>query len=191
MTIKNIFEKTLFFALTYGFLSDKNLTEMVFSSNDKIKWQSAEDNFRRVRLNYYNQRTKISDQSRRKKNMYYDNQIDDISDTQIDSQYTTVDTNQKDYFKEEKIDSSIVDDSEQFDNIRHVCDTLTWNVLKNDSDVFILTKYWMLDKIVCSINDIEPDRSYEYMCQYGQYFSLYIKKSNKNAFLCHLMEYRT
>jgi len=102
--------------------------------------------------------------------MYYGNQIDDISDTQTDSQYTTVATNEKDHSKEEKSDSSIVDDSEQFDNIRSVCDTLTWNVLKNDSDVFILTRYLMSDKIVCSINDIEPNSSYEYMCQYGQYF---------------------
>jgi hypothetical protein len=142
----------------------------MISSNDEIKWQSAEDNFRRIRLNYYNQKTKISDQSGRKKNMYYGNQIDDISNTQTDSQYTTVATNEKDHSKEEKIDSSIVDDSEQFDNIRNVCDTLAWNVLKNDSDVFILTRYLMSDKIVCSINDIEPNSSYEYMCQYGQYF---------------------
>jgi hypothetical protein len=104
------------------------------------------------------------------KSIYYGNQIDDISDTQTDSQYTTVDTNEKDHSKEEKIGSSIVDDSEKFDNIGNVCDKLEWKVLGNHSGVFILTRYLIWDEFICSINDIESNRSYEHMCQYGQYF---------------------
>ncbi|UJR08770.1 hypothetical protein I4U23_013026 [Adineta vaga] len=47
-----------------------------------------------------------------------------------------------------------------------MCDQLTWNALETDSKVFLLTRYLQSEKFICSINDIDLDSDYKYMCQY-------------------------
>lgn len=123
---------------------DKKLSDEIFFNNT-ILWQSAEDKFQQMRLNYYNRKTKTD-------NLQYDNEIDGSIDRQTTSA-TQID--------------NIENDSERFDNIHYVCDKLVWNVLDNNQDVFMLTRYKISDKMVCSINNIEIERNYEYLCQYG------------------------
>lgn len=83
-------------------------------------------------------------------NLKYNNKIDSFDDIQ------TSDTTE-----------IIQNDSEQLDNIKHVCNKIVWSVSNNSGDVFILIRYSMSDKTICSIENIEIDRSYEYLCQYG------------------------
>lgn len=115
----------------------------MISSNDQMRWQSAEENFRRTRFNYLNLKRKISSIFQRKET-----------------------NDEKDHSNEESID------------IHNICDQLAWNVLNNDTEVFLLTRYFISDEIICSINDITNETSYEHICQYGQlriiikYFSL-------------------
>jgi len=56
---------------------------------------------------------------------------------------------------------------ERFNDIRGLCDYFAWNVINNDSHIFILTSYKIWDKLVCSLSDIDLNSTYEYVCQYG------------------------
>ena len=62
------------------------------------------------------------------------------------------------------------DDFERLDDIRGICDQIDWNVMNNDSTVYLLTTYLIADKIVCSLSDIEPDVEYDHVCEYGRSF---------------------
>jgi len=146
---------------TNMFLSAKLFTTEL-SVNDEIGWQSAEDNFRNVRLNYDKRKKKFC-QSQRERNLYDENPIDHIICTQPDSQSTNRITNEINSFSDD-------DDSKQFDDIRKVCDQFAWDVLDNNSTIFLLTKYLISNKIICSISDIDPDITYQHMCQHGEYF---------------------
>jgi hypothetical protein len=157
------------FVNTNMFLSAKLFTNEL-SVNDEIGWQSAEDNFRNVRLNY-DKRKKRFCQSRREGNLYDENPIDHIICTQTNSQSTNRIANEKDHSKKDEINSfSDDDDSKQFDDIRKVCDHFVWNVLDNNSTILLLTKYVISNKTICSISDIDPDISYQHMCQHGEDF---------------------
>ena len=128
----------------------KNFAEV--SSNNLIGWRSDESSFRRARLKYFNRKR---DQTQHKEKTYSDD------DKEIDFQSTTISTSTKDYSEEENIDLSI-------DDIRHVCDSLSWNVFNNDTNVFLLTRYEIADRFICSIVDTEPETKYEHLCQYGR-----------------------
>lgn len=56
---------------------------------------------------------------------------------------------------------------ERFDTIRHRCDQFAWNVLSNDSHLFIFTTYKIWNQSVCSLSDIQRNSTYAYVCQYG------------------------
>ncbi|CAF1247712.1 unnamed protein product [Rotaria sordida] len=152
----------------------KKLTE-----GDEKRWQSAEDNFRQIRLNYYNRKKKKICQSRHEGNLYDENQISHIICTQTDSQSlppstttqssisNTVIVNENDHFKKDEINSFITDDdSIQLNDIRKVCDQFVWNIVESDSNVFLLTRYLISNTIICSISNIDPDMSYQHICQY-------------------------
>jgi len=157
------------FVTTNIFLSAKLFTNEL-SVNDEIGWQSAEENFRKVRLNYDKRKKKFC-QSRREGNLYDENPIDHIICTQPDSQSTNRIANEKDHSKKDDINSfSDDDDSKQFDDIRKVCDQFAWDVLDNNSTIFLLSKYVLSNKIICSITDIDPDINYQHMCQHGEGF---------------------
>jgi len=75
-----------------------------------------------------------------------------------------------DEYEYDDLDSS--DESDEFDqieNIRGFCDEIHWNVLNNtnNSTVYILTKYNMSNKSVCSLSDVEPQTKYPHVCEYG------------------------
>jgi hypothetical protein len=158
------------------FLTDK-LFSNGFERKDEKQWQSADDNFRQARLNYFNRKKKKFCQSRREENLHDENQIDHIICTQTDSQFTTTRSsisnkiigNGDDRSKKDEIKSFIVnDDSKPFDEIRKVCDQFEWNTVKNDANVVLLTRYFISNKRICSISDIDLDLSYKHMCQYGE-----------------------
>ncbi len=69
------------------------------------------------------------------------------------------------------------DEFEQMENTRGICDEIHWNVLINDnnSTTFILTKYNMSNKIVCSLSEIEPHTKYPHVCEYGLSFESCMK----------------
>jgi len=56
---------------------------------------------------------------------------------------------------------------ERFNHIRGLCNHFAWNVINNDSHIFIFTTYKIWDKLVCSLSDINLNSTYEYVCQYG------------------------
>jgi len=157
------------FVNTNMFLSAKLFTNEL-SVKDEIGWQSAEDNFRKVRLNYDKRKKKFY-QSRPEENLYDENPIDHVICSQPDSQSTNRIANEKDHSKKDDINSfSNDDDSKQFDDIRKVCDQFAWNALDNNSTIFLLSKYVLSNKIICSISDIDPDINYQHMCQHGEEF---------------------
>ncbi len=69
------------------------------------------------------------------------------------------------------------DEFEQMENTSGICDEIHWNVLINDnnSTTFILTKYNMSNKIVCSLSDVEPHTKYPHVCEYGLSFESCMK----------------
>jgi hypothetical protein len=56
---------------------------------------------------------------------------------------------------------------ERFNDIRGLCNYVTWDVINNDSNIFTFTSYKIWDKLVCSLSDIDHNSTYEYVCQYG------------------------
>ena len=137
------------------------------SSNDFVGWRSDESSFRRARLKYFNRKT---DQTHRKENTY----SDDGKKIDFQSASTT------DRSEAENIDLSI-------DDIRHVCDNFSRNGIKKDTDVFLLTRYEIAGKFICSIVDTESETNYEHLCQYSKYFS----SSTSEREMFYLIEYRT
>ncbi|CAF0859125.1 unnamed protein product [Adineta steineri] len=132
------------------FLITNNLSELLidislhvlngFSTSDQKKWQMAENKFRKIRLKYYKKQIKKMNQPRHETILYDDvgiNHIDDVND-----------------------------DPEQLDNILKVCDQFVWNVLEEDPQFFLLTRYLVSNKFICSISDIDLSIHYKYMCQY-------------------------
>ncbi|CAF1367377.1 unnamed protein product [Adineta ricciae] len=63
------------------------------------------------------------------------------------------------------VDSQI-DDSNQLNDIRHVCDEFIWNAINMDSTIFVLTRDFTSNKFICSINNIEEYAKYSYICEY-------------------------
>ena len=75
-----------------------------------------------------------------------------------------------DEYEYDDLDSSDeVDEFEQIGDTHRICDDLHWNVLNEASNatVFLLTKYNMSDKIICSLSDIDPQTKYHHVCEYG------------------------
>ena len=59
------------------------------------------------------------------------------------------------------------DEFERFADIHGICNQIHWNVLNDNSTVYILTTYIVSDKIVCSLSNIEPYTKYPHVCEYG------------------------
>ena len=135
------------------------------SESDVKRWQSAEGDFRQVRLNYNNRIKKQFCQSQHGSNLYDRNQINDDICTQINSLSTTTTITPISISKSVTVDG---DDSKQLEDIRQVCDQFRWTVVVADSNVFRLSKYLELNQIICSISDIDPDVNYRHMCQDGR-----------------------
>jgi hypothetical protein len=78
-----------------------------------------------------------------------------------------------DEYEYDDLDSSDeIDEFEQIEDTRGICDDTHWNVLNdmNNSTVFILTKYNMSNKTICSLSDVDPHTKYHHVCEYGLSF---------------------
>lgn len=75
-----------------------------------------------------------------------------------------------------------IDVFEQLQTIRGICDQVAWNTLNNNATVYILTKYILGNKVVCSLTDIEPDTKYHYVCEYGLLFKFNKKNTIDKVF---------
>jgi hypothetical protein len=161
--------------------------------DDQGRWQRMKDKFRELRVRYYKLKEKIVKElddaglriSRRSKKIKQSVKKqkqkiipDDRIDSDIDDNYdhptehnltNSIQPNATDdEYEYDDIDSTDEgDEFEQLEDIRGICDQIAWNVINNDSTVYILTTYLVSDKIVCSLSDVESDIEYEHVCEYG------------------------
>jgi hypothetical protein len=167
--------------------------------DDQGRWKRMKDKFREIRVRYYKLKEKVLkelDQAglrisrrskkvkqsvkKRKQNFVHDHVDPDVYDDYDyykDHNMTNLDLNNHstavEEYEYEDIDSP--DDSDEFeklDDIKGICDQIDWNVINNDSTVYILTTYLISDKIVCSLSNVEADTEYEHVCEYGERLGL-------------------
>jgi hypothetical protein len=142
---------------------------------DLSKWKKADDKFRQVRFIYHNRKMKKSIRFRSGKHSQQGDSVDPTDNTQTETQIistqstTSTPATKQDRFKKDQMSFFTVnDDLEGFDVIHHACDKLIWNALDSDSKIFTLTTYMVFHVRYCAINDIDPEISYRYICQYGE-----------------------
>ena len=75
------------------------------------------------------------------------------------------------------------DEFERLDQIRDLCHQFAWNVLNNDSHLFVFSTYILSNEMVCSLSDVDLNSTYPYACQYGSYCSLVLKRNSKELLL--------
>jgi hypothetical protein len=114
-------------------------------------------------------------------NEYNDDHINDNSTDILSSPDITLNISaviDHDEYEYDDLDSSDeIDEFEQINDTRRICDDIHWNVLNETSNatVFILTKYNMSDKIICSLSDVDSYTRYHHVCEYGLLFYLHCK----------------
>ncbi|CAF4543405.1 unnamed protein product, partial [Rotaria sp. Silwood2] len=151
------------------------------------------EKFRKARIRDYKLKTKVLDElraaglriSRRSKkikqavhdkkenfrldhhdsNEYYNDKTMDGAQKSII--HNSMKVNEQDYEEEEDLDlPDEADDFEQIDDIHGICDQVVWNVMKNSSQVYVLTTFLRDKKIVCSLSDTDPNVKYNHVCEY-------------------------
>ncbi|CAF1562766.1 unnamed protein product [Rotaria magnacalcarata] len=170
-------------------LKGKTIADLLM--NDQGRWQRMKDKFRQIRTRYYKLKEKILHEldsaglriSRRSKKIKQkvkiykekyahepntsDNDYYDYEEQNITISTTPNDTQSIDEYEYDDIDSEDdADEFEQFDDVRGICDQVDWNVLNNDSTVYVLTTYLIVNKIVCSLSNVEPNVEYDHVCEY-------------------------
>ncbi|CAF3690473.1 unnamed protein product [Rotaria sordida] len=172
-------------------LKGKTIAQILME--DQGRWQRMKDKFRDMRIRYYKLKAKIVDElnsaglriSRRSKKIkqstkkykekivprpshsnndynydYYDEQ--NITNSLHPNRTTTIDE-----YEYDDLDSEDENDEfEQYDDIQGICDQVDWNVLNNDSTVYILTIYLNSGKIHCSLSNVDPNIEYDHVCEY-------------------------
>jgi hypothetical protein len=80
-----------------------------------------------------------------------------------------------DEYEYEDLDSpDEIDEFEQIEDIRGICDRIYWNVENDNSTVYLLTTYIVLDKTACSFSDVEINTEYPHVCEYGLSFEFFL-----------------
>ncbi|CAF1180370.1 unnamed protein product [Rotaria sp. Silwood1] len=173
-------------------LKGKSVTDILM--DDKGQWQRMKEKFREMRSRYYKLKAKILEElssaglriSRRSKkikqstNKYKEKYIYNPSHSDMDygdeyydehnitnfihSNNTTTIIDEYEYDDIDSEDQS--DEFERIDDIRGICDQVDWNVLNNDTTVYILTTFLLSDKIHCSISNVESNIEYDHVCEY-------------------------
>lgn len=108
------------------------------------------------------------------------NSTDFVSSPDITLNLSSI-TNSDEYEYDDLDSSDEIDEFEQIEDIDRICNDIHWNVLNdtNNATVFILTKYNMSDKIICSLSDVEPYIKYHHVCEYGLLFFILNINGNK------------
>ena len=163
--------------------------------DDQGRWQRMKVKFQEVRVRYYklkqkivrelndaglriSKRSKKVKQSTRKHKQkfihehidseLYDDDDDYYKEQNITNEISSNNTTAVEEFEYEDLDSEDEkDEFEQVEDIRGICDRVDWNVMNNDSTVYLLTTYLISDKIICSLSNVEPEIEYEHVCEYG------------------------
>ena len=154
--------------------------------DDQGRWQRMKDKFRELRVKYYKMKATILDEldaaglriSRRSKKMQEKTRAQRekfIADADPDAGAEADDqppadsnhTSLVDYEYDDLNSPEEIDESEHIDDIHGICDQIEWNVMNNDSTVYILTSYLISDKIVCSLSDVDTAVEYPHVCEYG------------------------
>lgn len=167
----------------------KAITEILM--DDQGRWQRMKEKFRELRVRYYKLKEKVLNElneaglriSKRSKKVkqsvkkhkqkFHDHHIDpdiyyDYDSYNMTDQIFPNTTKVIEEYEYDDIDSpDETDEFEQIEEIRGICDQIDWNVINNDSTVYLLTTYLISDKVVCSLSNIEPDVEYEHVCEYG------------------------
>ena len=155
--------------------------------NNEDRWRELKEKYYEIRKKYLSIKEKVIDEldaaglkiSRRSKKTrhIYQEQREKFADGQInlsdlyDDYRASNDFNEtaNDEFEYDDLDESDdADEFEKFDTVSNICDQIDWNVLNNDTSVYVLTTYLVADKIVCSLSDVEPEIEYNHICEYGQ-----------------------
>ncbi|CAF4290448.1 unnamed protein product [Rotaria sp. Silwood2] len=182
---------TLLIDMDPNLLKGKTIAEVLMK--DEGRWQRMKEKFGEMRIRYYKLKAKILHElnsaglrlSRRSKKIkqttqtYKEKNIHNPSYSNVDYGYDDYDekniTNSiypnhttilEEYEYDDLDATDETDEFEQFEDIRGICDQLDWNVLNNDTTVFILTTYLISDKIVCSLSNVETNIEYDHVCEY-------------------------
>jgi hypothetical protein len=151
----------------------KNIANLL--TNDQGRWQRMKQQLRKVRVKYQNSTKKIVDRLnlagfrlliRSSKAKQSFSQHKSNQTTIIIS--STVNNTDDEYDDLDSPDET--DEFEQIEDIRGICSQIDWNVLNNNSTVFILTTFILSNKTVCSLSDVEPDTEYRHVCEYSMLF---------------------
>jgi hypothetical protein len=119
---------------------DSNLLKMTeVLINDQDQWQHMKDKFRELRVRYYKLKEKVTHE--------------------LNSAGLRISRRSK------KINQSVNLDSDN--DTRGICDQINWNVINNDTTVYLLTTSLISDKIICSLSNIKSDINYRYICENG------------------------
>ena len=97
------------------------------------------------------------------------NSTDYSSSAEIMTNISSIINDEDEYEYDDFNSSDEIDLFERIEDIHGICDDIHWNVLNESSNstVFILTKYNVLDKTMCSLSDVDPQMKYYYLCEYG------------------------
>jgi hypothetical protein len=154
-----------------GFLG-KKITEMLM--NDEGRWERMKKELREVRVKYQNLTKNILDRLnsaglrilRRSRKLQQSSKNYKINDTTINNSSII---NNDDYEYDDLSSLDERDEFEQIKDIRGICDDIHWNALinNNNATVYILTTYNILNKVVCSLSDVDPQTKYHHVCEYG------------------------
>ncbi|CAF4174761.1 unnamed protein product, partial [Adineta steineri] len=129
-------------------------------SNDQQQWQQIKEKFYQIKVKYEKLKVKIVKQLA-------------SAGFKILRRTKKITQDEIDYNEYDEIDFTDENDTfDEIENIHNICDRIDWNVRNNNATTFILITYIELDKIICSLSDVDNDRKYNIVCEYVLDFCL-------------------
>jgi hypothetical protein len=58
-------------------------------------------------------------------------------------------------------------DSERIEDIRSVCDEIDWNMIDENSTIYMLTTLIKSNQTICLLSDVQSDLESKHICEYG------------------------
>ena len=151
-----------------------NISQLLI--NDQNRWKRMKQQVTKLRVKYQNSTRNIANIlnatgiriSRRSRKL-----------VQSSAEYRVNGTDEYEYNDYDLSDE--IDPFEQIEDLRHICDDIHWNVLNEtlNSTVFILTKYEVMNKTMCSLTDVDSQMKYPYLCEYGMFVCMIERKNER------------
>jgi len=183
--------QTLMIEIDSNLLRGKQISEILIK--DSGRWKRMKNAFNEVRIRYERLKRKIVDRlsstglrifrrSKKMKNIssipefdendshmyfYPDNEFIVEHDSNAADQHLFINMEEYDYDELDSTDEA--DEFEQLDDIHGICDDVHWNVFDaiQNSTVYLLTKYNISNRVICSLSEVEPHLKYHHICEYG------------------------